>query len=292
MRNLSCSFLTLLAWIAPILVTGMVLLLLGFLLVNGGPVLSTNLFFGKAPAWKALMGTVPVFDGIWPACVGTFCLIVLSCSLSIPLGIASGIYLNEFAPRRTRAVMTFATDLLAGIPSILMGLFGFALILFMRSTLFPSAKTGLWLASLCMAVLILPYCINTSRTALAGVPDTLRLMGPSLGFSRIQTVFHVLLPAASRGIMGGVILSIGRAAEDTAVILITGVVANAGLPRNLMDKFEALPFKVYFLAAEFQTPEQLQQGFGTALTLLFLTTLLFLGANRLRKTMEKRWHSS
>jgi phosphate transport system permease protein len=290
MRDLRAALLTGLAWIAPVLTGAAVIVLLGFLTVNGASALSTSLFFGDVSPLNALTGRVPVMDGIWPACVGTLSLVALSCSLSIPLGIASGIYMSEFAPRRLRDVMVFATDLLAGIPSILMGLFGFAMILLLRATLAPGTKTGLWLSAVCMAILVLPYCISTTMTGLGSLPDSLRLMGPSLGMSRVQSVFHVLLPAASRSILGGgVILSMGRAAEDTAVILITGVVANAGLPRSLLDKYEALPFKVYYLAAEYQTPAELQQGFGTALTLLCLTTLLFVGAHHLRKTMEKRW---
>ena len=289
MRSPAALGLTLLSWLAPLAVLGAMAVLLGFLLIRGVPSLSLELFFGDAPAWAALTGRVPVFDGIWPACVGTFCLVALSCSLSIPLGIAAGIYMSEFAPPGVRRVMVFAADLLAGVPSILMGLFGFAMILLLRATLFPHAKTGLWLASVCMAVLVLPYCINTTRVTLESLPEDLRLMGPSLGLSRVQSVFHVLLPAAVQGIMGGVILSIGRAAEDTAVILITGVVANAGLPRGILDKFEALPFKVYYLAAEYRNPQELAQGFGTALALLCLTSLLFLGAHRLRKAVDRRW---
>lgn len=290
MRRLSEVFLSALCVVAPVLVAGSVAVLLGFLLINGLPAVSTELFFGDTPVLAGLTGRIPVFDGIWPACVGTVLLVVLSCSLSIPIGILSGIYMSEFAPSFLKRPMIFATDLLAGIPSIVMGLFGFAMILLLRSTVFPQAKTGLWLSAICMAVLVLPYCINTTRTALAGLPEELRLMGPSMGLTREQTVFHVLLPAAARSIMGGVILAIGRASEDTAVILITGVVANAGLPRSVLDKYEALPFKVYYIAAQFQNQQELQQGFGTALALLCLTTCLFLGAHRLRKTVERRWN--
>jgi phosphate transport system permease protein len=281
--------LTVLAWGAPVLVLAALALLLGSLLANGLPALSARLFFGDAPALAALLGRVPVFEGIWPACVGTLCLVALSCSLAIPLGVASGVYMAEYAPPRLRAPMAFATDLLAGIPSILMGLFGFALILLLRQTLAPDAKTGLWLSAVCLAVLVLPYTINTTRAALEGLPRELRLAAPSLGLNRNQGVFSVLLPAASRGLMGGVVLSIGRAAEDTAVILLTGVVANAGLPRGLLDKYEALPFRIYYTAAEYQNPQQLAQGFATALVLLCLTGGVFLAAHRLQRRMERRW---
>jgi phosphate transport system permease protein len=280
---------SIIGWGAPVVVFLSVGGLLAFLFFNGGAALSMEMLFGEASPIDAVLGRVPVFEGIWPACVGTFYLVCLSCLLAIPMGIMSGIYMAEYAPRRLRAPMVFATDLIACIPSILMGLFGFALILFFRSTIFPQAKTGLWLSALCMAILILPYCTNATRVALEGLPEGLRLIGPGLGLSRTQNVFCILLPAALKGIMGGVILSIGRAAEDTAVILLTGVVANAGVPRSLMHKYEALPFHIYYTAAEFRTPLELKQGFGTALVLLCLTSIIFVGAHALRRSMEKRW---
>ncbi len=290
MRSLATTCVVVLAWLAPALVIVSVVIILGFLLLNGAPAMSLELFFGDTPMLAAITGRMQVFDGIWPACVGTLCLVLFSCSLSIPLGIMSSIYMNEFAPRRVRQGLVFVTDLLAGIPSIVMGLFGFAMVLSLRSTFFPDAKTGLWLSAICISILVLPYCINTTRTALQSLSQDLRLIGPSLGLSHVQSVFHVLLPAACRSIMSGVILCIGRASEDTAVILITGVVVNAGLPRSLLDKYEALPFKVYYLAAEFQNQQELQQGFGTALALLCLTSCLFLGAHFLQKAMGKRWY--
>ncbi len=172
-------------------------------------------------------------------------------------------------------------DLLAGVPSILMGLFGFALILLLRRTLWPSANTCLLLSALCLALLVLPYLVSATRSCLAGLPAELRLTCASLGLTRWQAVSRVLLPAARQGVMGGVILAIGRAAEDTAVILLTGVVAGAGRPGALTDKFEALPFTIYYLAAEHQTPQELDLAFGAALTLLALTLALFALARRL-----------
>ena len=283
------KLLVALSIVAPTITIGSVTLLLGFLCLKGIPALSVSLIFGDTNPIDAIFHQAPVFDGIWPACVGTFSLVALSCILSIPTGVLTGIYLNEFAPERIKTTLTFLTDLLAGIPSIIMGLFGFALILLLRSSILPQANTGLWLSAACIAILILPYCISATATALSSVPVELRLMGPALGFSPLQSTLYILLPSALRGIMSGVILSIGRASEDTAVILITGVVANAGVPRSIFDKYEALPFKVYYLAAQFQNQFELTLGFGTALVLLLQTTCLFLGAHYLRTTMEKKW---
>lgn len=128
----------------------------------------------------------------------------------------------------------------------------------------------------------------TTRTALEGLPASLRLTGFALGLTRSQVVRHILVPQASRGILGGIMLAMGRAAEDTAVILLTGVVANAGLPSGLAVRFEALPFFIYYTAAQYQTPEELERGFGASLTLLLLSGGLLLAAWWLHARYQRR----
>lgn len=244
--------------------------LLGFLLLRGLPVLGPELFFGDTPALDALLGKRPVFDGIWPALAGTLCLVGLTLGLALFPGVGCGIYLAEYAGPRMRALAGGAIDMLAGTPSIVMGLFGFTLILFLRRTLAPDSNTCLILAALCLALLVLPVLIISTAEALAAVPADLRLTATALGLSQRQSLRHVQLPYAARGIWGGVILALGRSAEDTAVIMLTGVVANAGLPAGLTAKFEALPFTVYYLAAQYQNQEELGRAFGAALVLLLL----------------------
>jgi phosphate transport system permease protein len=278
------------SWTATLGVFLVVGLLLIFLLSHGLPEIGKELFFGDAPAWKAIFGQVRVWDALWPACVGTLFLVLLAAFMALPLGIASGIYLACFASKRFKRILSLLVELLAGTPSIVMGLFGFALILFLRKTFLPNANTSLLLAASCLALLILPYLIFTTQGALENLPDEFRLIGPSLGFSQIQTVFHILFPAAGRGILSGVVLSIGRAAEDTAVIMLTGVIANAGLPQGLFGKFEALPFRIFYLAAEYQTPAELESAYGTALVLLCLTGMLYGSAYALHKTLGWRWN--
>ncbi len=277
------------AWLSAVLTLAVVGIFVGFLLFRGFGTLGPGLFFGEAPIIQALTGKVPVWHGIWPAIVGTFFLVSLSTAIAVPLGLASGIYIAEYAEGRWKSILSFAVDLLAGTPSIIMGLFGFALILFLRKTILPGANLCLLLAASCLALLVLPYMIRTTHVALEGLPESTRLVGQSLGFSRWQNIQHVLLPASSRALLSGVILSVGRAAEDTAVILLTGVVANAGLPASLTDKFEALPFTIYYLAAEYRSPQELDQGFGAALLLLLLTASLFVGARFLQRAFQRRW---
>lgn len=278
------------SWVATLGVFLVVGLLLFYLLSHGLPTIGKDLFFGDAPVWDAISGQVRVWDALWPACIGTLLLVLLAACMAIPLGIASGIYLACFASKTFKRILSLLVELLAGTPSIVMGLFGFALILFLRNTFFPEANTSLLLASACLALLILPYLIFTTQAALESLSDDYHLIGPSLGFSQLQTALYVLLPAAGRGILSGAVLSIGRAAEDTAVIMLTGVIANAGLPQGLFGKFEALPFRIFYLAAEYQTPAELDSAYGTALVLLCLTGMLYSSALALHKTLEWRWN--
>jgi phosphate transport system permease protein len=278
-----------LAWLAVAATLGVVLLFLGFLGARGFASLNPALFFGKTPAWAAITGQLPVWHGIWPACVGTVALVLLASGLAIPVGVGCGIYLANYAAGFWKRAFGLAVELLAGIPSILMGLFGFALILFLKNTLLPQANTCLLLSAGCLALLVLPYLIFMTQTTLEGLRAEVRLAGLSLGFTPWQNLVHVMLPAASRGILSGVILAVGRAAEDTAVILLTGVVAGAGLPSGIFDKYEALPFQIFYLASEARSAAELAQGFGAALVLLLLTAVLFLGACYLKGIVSHSW---
>ncbi len=280
--------LVFLSWGAALTVPTLVTVLLGFLVWRAWPAWSLSLFFGDTPPLAALAGA-PVFDGLWPACLGTLALVALATGLAVPLGVASGIHLAEYAGGRGKAMLSFCVDLLAGIPSIVMGLFGFAMILLLRKTFAPTANTGLLLSALCLAILVLPYVISTTRLSIEGLPLELRLTGAGLGLSRDQVVGRILLPAALPGIFSGVALAIGRAAEDTAVILMTGVVANAGAPVSLTGKYEALPFQIFYLTAEYQTPAELNRAFAAAMVLLCLTGLMLVVARLLQTRVENQW---
>ena len=278
-----------LAWCASLGVVLGIGVLLAILAWRGASTLGAELLFGEADPWSVLTGRARTFDGIWPAVLGTTTLVFLASVLAIPLGIASGVWACAYAPPRLRRGFNLAIDTLAGVPSIVMGLFGFAFILLLRRKLAPDASTGLWLSALCLALLVAPYVVRTTQNALLALPEELRLLGPSLGLSREQNLRTILLPSAGRGILSGVMLAIGRAAEDTAVIMLTGAVYNAGIPRGLAEKYEALPFRIYVIGAEYRNHAELAQGFGCALVLLVLTaSFLFLSAH-LHRSMERRW---
>lgn len=237
----------------------------------------------------AILGRRAVWDGLWPALAGTLYLVGLTLCLALFPGIGCGVYLAEYAGPKARTVAGCAVDMLAGTPSIVMGLFGFTLILFLRHSVAPAANTCLLLAAGCLALLVLPVLVVSTREALEAVPPDLALTASSLGFTRGQRVRHVLLPAASRGIGGGVMLALGRSAEDTAVIMLTGAVANAGLPAGLAAKFEALPFAIYYITAQYRDQEELLRGFGASLVLLILAGGLVLLAGFMEAAYRGRW---
>jgi phosphate transport system permease protein len=260
-----------------------------FLLSRGWPVLGRKLFFGSTPALDALLGLRPVWDGIWPSVAGTLCLLLVTLILAVPPGVGCGLFLACYAAPGQKYWLGLAVDLLAGIPSIVMGLFGFVLIVWLRRAFLPQGTTCLLLSSFCLALLVLPSLVAGTRAALEAVPERLVLTAAALGFSYGQTVRRFLLPAAGQGILGGVMLAMGRAAEDTAVIMLTGVVVNAGLPSGLTAKFEALPFRIYYTAAQYADQRELQLGFGTALVLLCLSSGLLFCAWALQRRLERRW---
>lgn len=266
-----------------------VMILVAFLVVRGLPTLGRELFFGSTPPIDALLGRRPVWDGLWPAAAGTLFLLGLTMSFALLPGIAGGVYLACYAGARSKYRLGLAVDLLAGIPSIVMGLFGFVLIVFLRRTFFPGGTTCLLLASFCLALLVLPSLVVGTKNALESLPEKLYITAAALGFSHDRTVFGVLVPSAGKGILSGVILAMGRAAEDTAVIMLTGAVANAGLPAGLTAKFEALPFRIYYTAAQYANQEELAGGFGAALVLLILSGGLLLCAWLLQRSLERKW---
>ena len=276
-------------WFCGFLLIAAIGILIGFLILKSIPTLRLDLIFGDTPWHQAITGQQVVFDGIWPAMVGTFYLIALSTIISIPVGISSGVFLSEYCPAGLKTVFSFLIDLLAGIPSIVMGLFGLSLVLFVHQFITLKANTCLIVSALCLAFLVLPYLIKTTQIALNSIPRELKLIGPSLGMSKLDDLWHIRLPQSSKNILSGVILSIGRCAEDTAVIMLTGVVASGGIPASIFSKYEALPFYIFYIAAEHTSPEELSQGYGASLILLTITGMLFLLSFIIQKRLLRKW---
>ena len=275
-------------WLSGFMTLAAVGTLLIFLFVRGTPSLSLELIFGDAEPLRALFLRERVFDGLFPAIVGTTAVVILSVSWAIPVGIAAGIYLAEFSGGKLKKIFNFSFDILAAIPSIVIGLFGLTAAIFLHQHFSDRIYPCLLISSVALAVLVLPYIVRTTQLSIEAVPHPMRAAGLSLGASQLQNLYHVVLPRSVTGILSGVILALGRAAEDTAVIMLTGVVATSGIPRSLLAKYEALPFYIYYISAEYMDQKELMTGFGAALILLTICALLFIAAHLLKNLLVRR----
>ena len=279
-------------WGSTVLLLGAATAVIGFLLYKGWHSLGPALIFGDTAPLDAILLRRPVFDGLFPAMVGTFALVLLAVALAVPLGLAAGIYMAEYGTGRIQQALGLFFDILAGVPSILVGLFGFSVAVFLHRQFGGRIYPCLLISALSLAFLVLPYLIRTTQNALEDLPAEVRRTAPALGATRLQNIRFVLLPRALPGILSGVILAVGRCAEDTAVIMLTGVVASAGLPRSLLSSYEALPFYIYYISSQYRNPGELATGYGAALILLAICALLLTTAvmiqHRLRALAHQR----
>ncbi len=266
--------------------------LIFFIFQQGFQTLDARLFFGDTPPLEAILHAAPVWEGIWPAFAGTFCLVALTMLMALVPGIGCGLFLARYSESGLARALSSGIELLASVPSIVMGLFGFVLIIALRRTIAPDATTSIALAAFCLALLVMPALVVTTRASIESLPPMLEITGASLGFSHNAIMLRLLVPAAARGILGGVMLAMGRAAEDTAVIMLTGVVVNSGLPAGLASKFEALPFLIYYTAAQYADESELLRGFGASLVLLMLSAALMGAAWLCQRGMERRFRGN
>ncbi|MFH2046978.1 MAG: ABC transporter permease subunit [Pseudomonadota bacterium] len=272
------------AWFSGLLLISSVFLIISFLFINGWGALNISLIFGDVTPIDALLLRRQVFSGLFPAIVGTISLVILSVGMATPVGIATGIYLAEYGKEKTKSFFSLFYDILAGIPSIVIGLFGFSLSILLHryiNEFYPC----LLISAMSLAMLVLPYIIRTTQFALENIEDDVRLTAPALGANNLQNILYVLLPRSLSGVVSGVILAIGRCAEDTAVIMLTGVVATAGIPKSLMTSYEALPFYIYYISSQYRNSNELQTGYGAAIILLLICAGLFLIAFFIKNIM-------
>jgi len=204
---------------------------------------------------------------------GTFLLVLLSVGIATPIGIATGIYMESYAKGKFGRFLDWSFELLASIPSIIIGLFGFSLLLGLHQ-IFPTFRSSLLLASASLSILILPYIVKATQLGLSETPQNMLSLGYALGASREQVILRIKLPFAKGHILKGVFLSIARAAEDTAVIMLTGVVASYGSVEGLFSPFEALPFYIYYTTANYESEVALHSIYVAILLLMSLSTLL------------------
>lgn len=269
-------------WIIGLMSTciiGVLLWILIFIIVKGIGVISWD-FLTSMPKDGMTEG------GILPAIVGTLCLCVGSMIFAFPVGVISGIYLNEYAGNgKIVGFIRMMTNNLSAIPSIVFGLFGMSL--FVNTLGFGDSIIA---GSLTLGILVLPVVIRTTEEALKQIDDSYRLGSLALGASKLQTILKVVLPMAMPNIITGLILSVGRVSGETAPILFTAAAYFLPkLPTSIFDQVMALPYHLYVLATSGTNLEASRSmAFGTALVLVLIVLILNLLANAMRRYFNKK----
>ncbi|MGM0409908.1 MAG: phosphate ABC transporter permease PstA [Bacillota bacterium] len=224
--------------------------------------------------------------GIFPAILGSFYLVIGSILFAVPLGVFSAIYMTEYAnDGKVIRFIRIGVNNLAGVPSVVFGLFGLAV--FVK---YFDFGVSILSGSLTLAIVILPTIIRSAEESLMAVPDEYRNASLAMGATKWQTIKNVVLPAAMPGIFTGCILGIGRVAGETAPILFTAVTFyTRRLPKSVFDEVMALPFQIYALLKTGTSPKlQEPMAYGAAVVLLFLVLLINLIAILLRIKYGKK----
>ncbi|HNQ35653.1 MAG TPA: phosphate ABC transporter permease PstA [bacterium] len=237
------------------LVLSILLFIIGFILARGLPQLKPAFIFGQ----PEMMGER---GGIFPTLLGTFLLPLVALLIATPLGVGTAVYLTEYTrPNRLTAVIRFGTECLAGIPSIIFGLFGFVLFV-------VTLKLGWSILSggLTLAVMVLPTIIRTSEEAIGTVPRHYREVALSLGATRWQAVTRVVLPSAFPGILTGIMLAFGRSIGETAAVIFTAGIS-LKRPLSALDSVRTMAVHFYILVRE---GISLPNAYGTAALLILL----------------------
>lgn len=256
--------------------------ILYFVLVRGAPAISWE-FLTSVPRRAMTQG------GVAPAIVGTFYLTLGAISFSLPLGLACAIYLSEYSPGTVLVnVIRLSINNLAGVPSIVFGLFGFAVFVKIFG-LGVSILSG----SLTLGIMALPGIISASQEAILAVPQSYKEASLALGATHWQTIHRVVLPSAFPGILTGVILNVGRVAGETAAILFTAATFyTRGYPDSPFSEVMALPYHIYALMTEGTRPEaQTQIAYGCSLILLCLVLAISAIAIVLRQRQRRTYGS-
>jgi phosphate transport system permease protein len=255
-------------------IVGILFLIIGFIVIRGISVISWD-FLTKMPDDSMTEG------GIMPAIVGTLCLVVGSMLFAFPVGVLSGIYMNEYLKENWfKKIIRSMTNNLAGIPSIVFGLFGMAF--FVQKLNFGDSIIA---GSMTLGLMVLPIIIRTTEEALKSVDDSLRIGSYALGATKLQTIRKVILPVCYPNIVTGLILSVSRVSGETAPILFTAAAYFLPrLPHSIYDQVMALPYHLYVLTTSGTDMEKSRpMAYGTALVLIVIVLLVNLLANTVRR---------
>ncbi|GAA0178191.1 phosphate ABC transporter permease PstA [Clostridium sediminicola] len=259
-----------LIYIATFLTLGILVWIIGYVMING--LSQVN--------WEFL-STNPVGEegGVLPMIASTFYIVILSLLIATPIGIGAAIYLVEYAkPGKLVRAIRFCTESLAGIPSIIFGLFGmifFVTILKLGFSLLAGAFT--------VSMMVLPTIIRTTEESLKSVPNAFREGSYGLGASKLRTIVKIILPSSIPGILAAVILSVGRVVGETAALYFTaGMVPR--MPTSIMDSGRTLSIHMYLLAKE---GVSFQKSFATATVLIIFVAVINFAANRIANALNK-----
>lgn len=266
MRNY--NFMKHVIWGSAIFTFFILAFIVGFIFFNGIPALSPSLF-----AWNYTTENV----SMTPAIISTLIMVALSLLISTPIGVFTGFYLVEYADRDSKfiPIIRLATDTLAAVPSIVYGLFGM-LFFVVQLQMHFSMLAGI----LTISIMILPIIISSTEESLLSVDNDIRMGSLALGAGKLRTIFTVVLPIATPGILSGVILALGRIVGETAALLFT-LGSATGLPENLSSSSRTLALHMYILSSEgFHVPE----AYTTGAVLIILVLVI----NRISTALSKK----
>lgn len=253
-------------WAAALFVIAILFSIIAYILVKGIPMLSWE-FLTDIPRDMGRSG------GISSSIVGTLVVTAVAVIVATPFGIGTAIYLTEYTREgRITRIIRFSAESLAGIPSIVYGLFGFIFFV-----IYLNMGWSILSGGLTMAIMILPTIIRTSEESIRTVPQLYREVGFSLGLTKLQTITRTVLPSALPGIVNGVILSIGRCVAETAAVILTAGSA-LRMPESLFSPTRTMAVHFYILARE---GISMDNAYGTAALLIILILLLNVGFNML-----------
>ncbi len=271
MRKIKDNILKILLWLSAALTIFVLVTIIGYIFKKGFGLISFDFIFADYSPTKG--------GGIFPMIITTLLTVLVSLAISIPIGICAAIYLEEYAKQgKLVKLIRFATESLAGIPSIIYGLFG---TVFFVTTL--KLQFSILSGSLTLAIIVLPVIISTTEEALKTVPGSYKEGAIALGATKLEVLYKIIVPSAMPGILSGVILSIGRIIGESAAMLLTaGTVA--GMPKNLMSSGRTLTVQAYLVTKE-QGNIELASAIGVIL--IFIILFLNLSARGITKIMNK-----
>ena len=263
-RSITQGIAKILIWVAALSTIGVMILILFQILKEGLPVLHLR-FFLDSPRSMGREG------GIFSTIIGTLALTVVAIIFATPLGVGTAIFLREYTREsRISRLIRFGTDCLAGIPSIIFGLFGFVFFVITLNMGWSILSGGLTLAAM-----ILPTIISTTEEAIKAIPYSFREVSYSLGGTRWQTVTRAVLPNAIPGIFTGIILSVGRSIGETAAVILTAG-SSLIIPTSLFSPSRTMAVHFYILARE---GISMEMAYGTGATLILLVLAINIVAN-------------